>query len=205
MCPKHPGHCYACQPKPADTGQLCRTCTNHIRTALHLIPALITQLNQRDGKIDNHNETIRLKPVFGYRTPSPAFHLADDTCRLIHTWVDTTTDHTNTLGPPRYNITGIPEPYKAITDLCQWLNQHLTWAAQHQPKDIYNEITQTRRTLEKALSLDHHIERIPEPCPSCGTGKLTREDGSENICCDNNTCRRIWRKAEWLARVGTHT
>lgn len=204
-CPNHQGHCYGCASYEADTGLLCRGCTNRIHDALHAIPDLIQQLGQRnDGRIDNHSEIIRLRPVFGYRMPSPAFALADDVCRLVHSWVDLTCDHTNTLGPPRYRITGIPEPYTAITDLCAWLREHLTWPAQHQPTYIYDELTAARRTLERALSLDRHIERIPEPCPSCGTGRLTREDGSENVCCDNPACNRIWRRVEWLARVGAH-
>lgn len=203
-CPNHKPHCYGCQPQQAETGQLCHTCTNHIREALNEIPNLTARLHRRGGHIDNHNQQTHIHTTHSYRTPSPAFDLADDTCRLIWSWVDTTCDQTNTLGPPRYNITGIPDPYQSIAHLCRWLKEHLTWATQNQPKDIHDELTQQHRRLQRALSLDEHIERIPEPCPSCGTGRLTREDGSENVCCGNPVCNRVWRQAEWLARVGAH-
>src|SRR5574338_605967 len=202
-CPNHTGHCFGCAPWEADTGRLCRACTNRTRDALDAIPGLVIALGKTIGRIDNHTQAVHLKPVFGYRTPSPAFDLADDTARLILTWVDTTCDMTRTTGPHRYTITGIPDPHTPIRDLCSWLAEHLEWAATEQPRDLYDELTQARRHLEHALSLDRYIERIPEPCPACGTGQLTRQDGSENVSCDNPTCNRIWRRAEWLARVAT--
>ena len=200
-CPNHQGHCFGCAPYEADTGRLCRACANRVRDALHTIPDLLQQLGQRGGRIDNHTHTIHLKPVFGYRTPSPAFDLADDTTRLILAWVDTTCDMTEQVGPRRYDLTGIPDPHTPIRDLCTWLAEHLEWAATEQPAYIHDELTQARRTLEHALSLDRYIERIPEPCPACGTGQLTRQDGTESIHCDNPTCNRVWRRAEWLARL----
>jgi hypothetical protein len=204
-----PEHCEGCAPRLATLGRLCTGCTTRIRRDLLAIPELCVNVAAReDGQLNApHPATPTRRSNIAPASPSPGWDTADEALNLLAAWADLITDHQHgtpqitTLGHLTGNLDGTLRGGRHATRLCHWLADHQAWPAQHCPEDWYSDITATTRQLRHLSGTDRGITKIHDLCPACDKRTLQREDGAQSVVCRNNDCGRVWRDAEWLARI----
>lgn len=105
---------------------------------------------------------------------------------LLGTWEDDWREQQHQPPRPFFGSIGA-----TVSAAYHYLVAHNFWAAEAHPAyDEYaSDLTGMLKTMERLLSTNGYIERLPIPCPDCG-GTFVRPNGASHIRCVD--CRRIW-------------
>lgn len=197
--------CSGCLPREAVTGRWCSACMFRVRGDLVDLPALAALVGASvDGSLNAAPPPVSdapRAPSPASRTVSPAFDEADEVERWLHSWTDLICEQLALEGPARYSVAAVPVP---DADACtRFLLEWLSWPAEHEPLQFYDEVTRLHRQLVRSTGSDEYVERVTEACPRCDLRMMTREDGSDSVVCGNEDCRAVYRSEEWARRVGS--
>lgn len=193
--------CPGCLPTEADIGRWCERCARTVRIWLADLPSLAFEvaglpdgrLNYGKGQVSDAPRAPSKEPA----SPAPAFDAGEEAARWLWSWTDMVCDSTRPrmAGPARYTVVGTP---RLDPDACSaFLRAHLSWPAEHEPVQFYDELRQLVGSLERAMGADEVVEQIKDPCPRCDLWMLTREDGAGSVVCGNVDCGAVYRLAEW--------
>jgi hypothetical protein len=185
-------------------GRWCGSCVHRVRGDLVDLPALAVQVaDSEDGSLNAAPGPVTDAPRAPSPSPrsvSPAWDEADEVLRWLLSWTDLICEQLALVGPARYSVAAVPVPN---AEACmRFLLEWLSWPAEHEPVQFYDEVTGLHRQLVRATGTDEWVERVTDPCPRCDLRLLTREDGADSVVCGNEDCRAVFRSEAWARRVG---
>lgn len=196
--------CRGCQPRPADTGNLCAWCWQRLRDDLATYPALIAHLREH-AKPHAQNRPLSADTYGGIDpAESTVLHDAwlyiDEIESTLTSWAHVIIDE-----HPAQPMRG-PNAAPWHGDVVAWLTPHLEWAAgQEWAGEMARELRRDISTGRTRWPMPEDVEparTVDAACPRCDQISLTYTPPREAatpfvVACSNPECARVFSEDEW--------